>query len=105
MPKQLYNVVFSNEIVVLAENEDEAREVAEYVLRERRLEMGDDDVDAVSPMSYMPGDWDLASLPFKSEDDESGDVTLGELIKAGAAPSYERMRKRLEAIAAKEKTK
>ena len=79
--KKLYTVTIETEIVVLAEGEVEAEEVARRVLRDI-----DDDAwcSHAQPMRYWPGEWDEDALPYEANSEE--DVTIGELIASGAAP-------------------
>lgn len=91
MTKKLWTVTFSDEIIVLAESEEEAREIAEDNKRELDFEP-----ESVLETTYLPGGWELDSLPFGTDDDQS----IGKLIEQGAAPEYT---KRLERIKAKKK--
>lgn len=78
--KQLYVVTLSMEVVVVAEDPQEAAQIAETV-----------DIDGTSweghavELRYLPADWDLDCLPFGDSADE---MTIGKWIKAGAAPKY-----------------
>lgn len=81
MAKKLWNVTVEYDVVVYAEDEDDANDLAFDAIRD-----GDADGAAnATPMRYMPGWWDEDALPFSGADDIE---TVGALIKAGAAPEY-----------------
>ncbi len=95
MTKQLYVVTTEIELVVLAENEQEARKVAAKV-DSFDLNIGHEMYWTAQPMRYFPGDWDGDALPYGKDDE--GERTVKQLIDAGCAPEYtknlEEMQKR-----------
>lgn len=79
--KQLYVVELTREVVVVAESQKEAEQVA--------LDTPDDGSDAsAQEMMHYPGDWDEDSIPFGKGDPKDPDRTVSEWIAMGAAPKY-----------------
>jgi hypothetical protein len=88
---RLYNVVLSVEVVVLAENEDAASELAV----ESFDEIDPDSFDSKArPMDSLPDGWDDKSIPLGDEDPEDPDRTVEEWAKLGAAPRYVESKKK-----------
>lgn len=76
MPKKLWTVKISTEIVVLAENEREALKVADRAKRE--LVDYDYDVDTAYVLrenGALPGDWSNSEFPYSAEDED--ELTIG----------------------------
>jgi len=83
--RKLYTVTIETEIVVLAIDENAAEEAAEGAMHE--LSSYDYSIMA-SPMRYLPGDWDLDALPYEDDNGDGAELSIGDLVKLGAAPKY-----------------
>jgi hypothetical protein len=83
--KKLYVVGAEIEALVLAESREEAEKI---ISGERLHDITSGGLDwHAREMLWIPGDWDEECMPFGTQ--EQGDEkTVGELIKAGAAPAY-----------------
>ena len=81
---RLFTVTITTEVIVLAESESEAQQLARS---ESDISFSECDYHA-SPLRYFPGDWDKSSIPFGEQLEEAPDRTVGEWIDAGAAPEY-----------------
>jgi hypothetical protein len=92
--KKLYVVTIETEILVVAESEEEASEVAEESLRDIDNDQWDKNA---RPMLFLPHDWEEGSIPFGDRDPSDPDRTIGGWIKAGAAPEYVALNKKLKA--------
>lgn len=82
MDKKLFVVRWEVEVVVLAESEEAAVDIAEGEAHDVLLEQSEP--EGACEMSHLPGGWDMDSLVYGCDDD----TPLGELIEAGAAPAY-----------------
>ena len=82
--KKLFVVTAEIEVIVLAES----REEAEKITNEQRLhDVAQGELGwHAQEMTWIPADWDISCLPFS--DDQHDCQTIGELIDAGAAPTY-----------------
>lgn len=84
MTKKLFVVEVMTELVVLADDEAEAEELA----RDSKYD-GDWECDfSAREMTYLPNDWELRALPYGHRDDDDPDRTIEEWVKLGAAPKY-----------------
>lgn len=77
--KQLFIVEISAETVVLAENEQEAMEIAEGYAMDLTFE-----AHRPERLTALPDGWDEDSLPYGDDSDK----TIGQWIDEGAAPKY-----------------
>lgn len=83
--KKLFVVKLWNEVVVVAEDENDAQSVAISSLR---------DVDTSSfgahaaPMRRLPEDWEPSSIPYGNDSKTERDRTIQNWIDVGAAPEY-----------------
>ena len=77
--KQLYVVTIETEIVVCAESESEAEDIAESEAR-HQFEFD----HRAQPMRHLPAGWSGDSLVFGIEEDR----TVDELVAEGLAPRY-----------------
>lgn len=84
MPK-LFTVTVETEVVVLAESQEEAEDLAKTDFRD--LDVSDFSFVG-SNMRYLPGDWETYSIPFGLKEDSHPDRTVQEWIDLGAAPFY-----------------
>jgi hypothetical protein len=83
--KKLFTVRVWNEIVVVAEDEDDAQSVAISSLRD----VGTDGYSAhASPMRYLPARWEPNAIPYGDGDKAECDCTIRQWIELGAAPEY-----------------
>jgi len=83
--KKLYVVSTEVDVVVRAESREEAQRIASD---QRASDLMQSNVAAdwnATEMMWLPGDWDLNSLPYSDSDDNK---TIRELIEAGEAPGY-----------------
>ncbi len=86
--KKLYTVTISAEVVVVAEDSNEAREVAEEAIHE----LYDWDLDD-RPLRYLPNGWELDAIPFGESPKDDPDRTIGKWIEAGAGEEYVKTKK------------
>ncbi len=85
MSKKLFTVEVSVEIVVVAEDADDARLSALESLRD----VDSDQYQAhAAPMRHYPSTWDTKSIPYGDGDKEDMDRTVEKWIELGAAPEY-----------------
>ena len=82
--KQLFVVTMTTEILVVAEDAAEAEKLAQ---REPHVDWGEPDYH-VTPMTYLPADWDGDSIPFGHRDEAEPDRTVDQWMALGAAPLY-----------------
>lgn len=87
-PKKLYAVTITQEIVVVAEDSNEAREVAEDAISE----LYDWDIDD-RPLRHMPSGWSLDAIPFGESPADDPDRTIVAWVKAGAGEEYVKTKK------------
>lgn len=92
MAKQLFVVTLTREILVVADDAFEAQEMAQDAEREGDLE--EPAAHAVE-MSFLPGGWEMTSIPWGDRDETDPDRTVGKWIEMGAAPQYTAMQERL----------
>lgn len=86
--KRLYTVTISQEIVVVAEDSNEAREVAEDAISD----LYDWDIDD-RPLRHLPGGWGLEAIPFGESPADDPDRTIAKWIEAGAGEEYRKTKK------------
>jgi hypothetical protein len=80
--KQLYVGTITTTIVIVAENEDDARDVANNSIRE----VDDDDFSVeMEVMRSVPAGWDKA-IPYGERERTDPDRTVKRWIELGAAP-------------------
>lgn len=90
--KKLFVVTTEVELIILAEDRAEAEKVADSAMaRDYGVTPGS---WTAQPMTYIPGDWDTACVPFEKNKYDGNDnlLTIAELIEQGHAPEYRRMR-------------
>lgn len=87
--KKLYVVSIEVEVVVIADDEEDAREAASDALHE--MDSFDHDYN-VQPMRFLPGGWDGGEIPFgtRDDDDDGPEKDVNAWIAAGAAPELTR---------------
>lgn len=91
--KKLYTISVESEFVFASDSHDTReveREFRQALLRDfsmaDELEQGD---VQVSKMAHLPGDYTREALPWEGERaDDEPELTIGEMIDAGAAPEY-----------------
>jgi hypothetical protein len=82
--KKLFVVTLTTEVVVVADDLDSAEDLALAAERDRQLEPA----ARASEMRYLPGDFDLDSIPFGDCDDSDPDRTIQGWIDAGAGEMF-----------------
>lgn len=95
MKKQLYNVRVEFEVIVYAVDEDSAEDIAHSAVVNG--ECGDADTVMAGPLQWPPSKELLNSIPFGDQGESPDEpaygptgeeLTVEQLIKAGAAPEY-----------------
>lgn len=79
--RKLFLVTYATEVVVLAENESQARSIARECVAGRDLHL--EPLEA-QPLDVLPSSWDESCLPYGDDSDK----TIGQWIEDGAAPKY-----------------
>lgn len=100
--KKLYTVMVEAEVVVLAENEEDAQDAAQEAIDD----MGSYDLDySVQPMLYLPCGWTGGEIPWGAQDDDSDEPerTVDAWIALGSAPELTKRMAEREAKKASEK--
>lgn len=90
MAKQLWVVEIVQELVVVAEDRDEAVKLGLKAAKEDPHDGGEPGVSA-SEMMYYPGDWEDDNIPYGYSDPADPDRSLGKWIDMGAAPKLKRV--------------
>jgi len=90
--KRLFTVTIENEIVVLAENKEEAEEIAQDSLGD--LDSHSWDAHA-TPMATLPAGWEADAIPYGPGVKDEPDRTVGTWIERGAAPEYTKLAAKL----------
>lgn len=83
MPKRLFTVDVEVAIVVVADSESEAEEIARRAVR---VEDGAEVDTMAFETNRLPPDWDMECVPFGAADGQ----TIGQWIEAGAAPKLKK---------------
>ena len=99
--KRLYNVTVATDIIVVAESEDEAEELAIQALDDSDPE---DFGASASTFTHYPGGWSDGSIPFGYRDPASPDRCVGGWIEIGAAPEHTSQMEAREKLRAGKKT-
>jgi hypothetical protein len=91
--KRLYNVLITFDVLVLADDADEARDVDMNDVRDAA-----EPTVIASEATYMPSGWGAESLPLGDDDDG---LTIDKWIEAGAAPLLKAQMERRAKLAGK----
>lgn len=85
--KKLFNVTVIHELVVLADDEASAKEIADDAVCNREADVP---LITATPMTHMPAGWTGECLPFCAGEDVDGhdDETIAVLMERGAAPDF-----------------
>lgn len=90
--KRLFTVTIETEIVVLAEDADEAEEIAIDAIDGLDSDAWD---SHAMPMATLPAGWEGDAIPYGPGVEDDPDRTVGQWIEQGAAPEYAKLLKRL----------
>lgn len=83
--KKLFTVRLWNEVVVVAEDENDAQSVAISALRSEGMSSFG---AHAAPMRRFPEDWEPSTIPYGNDGKAECDRTIQKWIDAGAAPEY-----------------
>ena len=97
--KRLFTVPIETEIVVLADSEEQAQEIAQRYVR--KIDWDQWDVTHATAMRHLPGGWDGSCIPYGDGDPGDPDRTVAQWIECGAAPLYTELLGKLKAAKAK----
>jgi hypothetical protein len=97
--KRLFTVSIEAEVVVLAESQEQAEEIAQKAAG--TIDGDQWEASPASPMTCMPGGWDGECIPFGDGDPQEPDRTIAQWIERGAAPAYTELFSKLKAATAK----
>lgn len=90
--KKLFNVTVTYDVVVFANDADDAKDVAKDQMH---LIHSNDSYINVQDMQYMPAGWTGTEIPFCDEEEE---IFLRDLIQAGHAPKYSKLKDELKRV-------
>jgi len=82
--KKLYTAKVEIDLVVIADDKDEAKIVALNSFKDECFPYID-----VEEMNDLPGDWELNCIPYGKSDQNDPDRTVEGWINVGAAPAYQ----------------
>lgn len=83
---KLYTVVLKHEIVVVAESESDAEDLAQDAIDD--LYPQECSISATE-MEHLPADWELSSIPYGESSSEDPDRTIQGWIDQGAGVAYQ----------------
>lgn len=88
---KLWTVTVSDEAVVFAETEADARRIANANRSDMQFE-----ADDVEVLTTLPGHWDVDAIPYSEGNKENR--SIADLVAAGMAPEHVALNNRLAQI-------